>query len=75
MVSSPPMRMGQWVYFSGPVGYLLFHMDTGGTPSYRAYGRVRIRDFSGGDSSTNFLPSWQMQVYKTEFIKLSQRSL
>ena len=48
MLSSPPMRMGEWVYFSGPVGYLLFYMDTGGTPSYRAYGGVTIRDFPGG---------------------------
>ena len=36
MTSSSPMKMGG--YFSGPVGSLLFHMDTGGTPSYGAYG-------------------------------------
>ena len=29
----------------------------------------------GGDSSTNFLPNWQMQFYKSELNKLSQRSL
>ena len=27
-----------WVYFSGPVRCLHFHMNTGGTPSYGAFG-------------------------------------
>ena len=38
MVSSAPMKMGAWVYFAGPMGCLPFHMGTGGTPSYGAYG-------------------------------------
>ena len=37
MASSPPMKMWGWVYFSGPVGCIPFHMDTRVTPPYGAY--------------------------------------
>ena len=58
MASSPPMKMGWGFIFQGQWGVCLFTWTLGGLVHV---GGVTIRDFPVGDSSSNFLPNWQMQ--------------
>ena len=61
--------------FQDQLSVYLFIWTLGGLLHMGHMWGVTISDFPGGDSSTNFLLNWQMQVYKSEFNKLSQRSL
>ena len=69
---SPPWRW-RGVFFRAS-GKSVFSYGQWETPSY---GGSHNYGFPWGDSSINFLPNWQMQdqVYKSNFNKLSQRSL
>ena len=69
-----PHEDGGQGHFSGLVGGLPFQMDNGGTP---LYGGSHNQGFPWVKSSMHFLLNWQCrtQVCKSEFNKLSQRSL
>ena len=65
---------GGGVHFSGLFGDVPFHMDSGGT---LWYGGSHNWGFHWENSSTNFLPNWQMQdpnlekwIYRTVTEKL-----
>ena len=72
-----PLSPGRWggsgFIFQDQWGAFLFIWTLGGLLHMGHMGGVTIRDFPGGNSSTNFWPNWQMQSIKVNLTKYHRK--